>query len=212
MKRKEVLGAAQDERMRLVGDLRSLDWGQWDAPTLCEGWTVRDVVGHLIRLDAYTHRIDRFLLSVVRSRGLNRFMSKDAVEWAAGRSPDELIATLATARYETRIVERYNIWPVFPLVELVIHGQDIRRPLGMDGRLSLEVLLEVADHLRRSYLRPWGEGTKVKGVRFVASDADWSMGKGPEVRGPLEAIVMTLAGRPSAVAELSGEGQDLLLS
>jgi uncharacterized protein (TIGR03083 family) len=210
VKRREALAAAREARIQLVSDLRALDEADWDAPSLCADWAVRDVIAHMIRLDAFYHRVDRSILQVVRFGGLNRFLFEDARRWAVGRAPRELIDAFEATRYETRIVQRYHVWATFPLTEIVIHGQDIRRPLGIQHGLPDNHLVTVADHLRRRIRRPWGSWTKVGGVRFVASDADWTSGRGPEARGPIEAIIMTLAGRLSALRDLAGEGVALL--
>ncbi len=47
---------------------------------------------------------------------------------------------------------------------------------------------------------------RAKGLRFVATDSDWSWGTGPEVNGPSEDILLALSGRPAGLPALSGEG------
>jgi hypothetical protein len=94
------------------------------------------------------------------------------------------------------------------LTDGMIHQQDIRRPLGLPRTIPAERLVPA---LRTALFAPTLLGVvRVRGVRLVASDLDWSFGRGPEVRGPAEAILMTVAGRQAAVGELSGPGQPQL--
>jgi hypothetical protein len=94
------------------------------------------------------------------------------------------------------------------LVDGVIHQQDIRRPLGMPRDIPAERLLLA---LRGALTAPVIRGFwRVRGVRLVATDLDWSTGTGPEVRGRAEALMMTIAGRRGVVGELSGPGQQKL--
>jgi uncharacterized protein (TIGR03083 family) len=36
------------ERAELIGLLKSLDAGDWQRPTACPGWTVHDIVAHVV--------------------------------------------------------------------------------------------------------------------------------------------------------------------
>jgi len=192
----------------LVHLLSSLRGELWDASSLCEGWAVRDVVAHLIRLEAYIRSPLRYAFAVV-GKGLrpNRFQEFDAQRLAASLAPRRLVRSLAEARYEKSWVWRHHPWPQMTVAELVIHGQDIRRPLGLQHEISSDQLRAVADvivrHVPRVFRYPLG-GWSLPSLHFEATDANWSWGSGPTVRGPLEAIVMTLAGRRQAASDLSG--------
>jgi uncharacterized protein (TIGR03083 family) len=210
MRRADVAEAIALERSELVRDLAALDAAHWDEPSLCAGWNVRDVVGHLVYLDrAYAHP-SRFGLDTIRHGvSLNRALARTARAYAAGRTNSELTDAISSARWEKRFAFRAHPAPAMMLGEVVIHGQDVRRPLGLQHAFPADILGAVADVLlRRSY--PWGRTHRVTGVRMEASDADWSTGRGPVVGGPLEAIVMVLAGRTSAVSDLDGDGVALL--
>jgi hypothetical protein len=90
----------------------------------------------------------------------------------------------------------------------VIHQQDIRRPLGMPRDIPADRLLPA---LRIALTAPVILGFwRVRGTRLVATDLDWSTGKGPEVRGKGEALLLVIAGRRGVVGELSGPGQQTL--
>jgi uncharacterized protein (TIGR03083 family) len=46
--REEMVGLATTEYARILTLLRDLDAGDWRSPTVCEGWTVHDMVAHLL--------------------------------------------------------------------------------------------------------------------------------------------------------------------
>ena len=86
----------------------------------------------------------------------------------------------------------------------MIHQQDIRRPLRLPRRIPAERLCAALDFVR--YAPTIRGALRARGVRLVATDVDWSHGKGPEVRGTGEALLMVMAGRPDALADLDGAG------
>ncbi|HTW09674.1 MAG TPA: hypothetical protein VME46_19375 [Acidimicrobiales bacterium] len=91
------------------------------------------------------------------------------------------------------------------LGEQVVHGEDIRRPLGMTRRYRPDVLAEVASFYQGTNLLLGGK-KRVSGFRLRASDTDWSTGDGPEVVGPMTSLVLVIAGRRPALDALTGEG------
>jgi len=96
------------------------------------------------------------------------------------------------------------------LLDVTIHHQDIRRPLGMPHQIPAERLHRILDDsLRSPELPGWH---LARGVRLTPTDLDWSHGSGPEITGPAEAVLMAVAGRRSAVEELAGPGQPVLAS
>ena len=95
------------------------------------------------------------------------------------------------------------------LGEVVVHGTDIRWPLGLTRAFPAETLIRVAEFYRRSNLLI-GAKSRVAGLALRADDADWSAGSGPEVRGPMLALVMAMTGREAALERLSGDGLEQL--
>lgn len=195
MRRSEIHAAVTDERSALVADLAPIDAADWDKPSLCEGWTVRDVVGHMIRLDRVYRYSLPFFAGIVRHGGrVNTYIREDARRYARGATPDELVAALSTTSYETAPFARWHPIAAVPLSEIVIHGQDVREPLGLRREFEVERLIPVANLLKRR-VGVLGRGGRPSGIRFEATDADWSWGRGEVMRAPLYAIVMRLAGR-----------------
>ena len=202
-----------EARRSLVSTLESLRPGDWEAPSLCSEWAVRDVVAHLIH-EYELYRAPYLLFGLLRHGfRVNRYLSAEARRLASSRPIADLTAELEGAEFEqTRVWKRYT-WPVFALSEFVIHAQDIRRPLAITDKPSINQLRIVADVFARPPRTNPFTGvfmTKLPKTRFEATDADWSFGEGSVVRGSLEAIVMVLAGRGQALTGLSGEGVDRL--
>jgi len=91
----------------------------------------------------------------------------------------------------------------------MIHQQDIRRPLGRNRTIPAERLRSA---LQRSlYVPILKTAWRSRGLRLIATDVDWTHGSGPEVRAPGEALLMSLAGRGTALNELAGPGAPILL-
>jgi uncharacterized protein (TIGR03083 family) len=90
-------------------------------------------------------------------------------------------------------------------MHVLIHGQDICRPLGIRRELPPAHLLAVAEFVKDDVQR-FGAKKRIEGFTLRATDMDWSHGQGPAVLGPAEALVMMMAGRSAALDDLSGEG------
>jgi uncharacterized protein (TIGR03083 family) len=200
----DVMAMARDERAEMAEFLESLRPEQWDQPSLCRGWRIRDVVAHVISYEEH-NRIDvakRLLRARIR---LGRLNEVGLAEYSQ-RDPQDLVAFLrahltprgATARFGGGV----------GLVDGLIHHQDMRRPLGMQRRIPAERLLYA---LSFAVTAPPLRGFwTARGVRLVASDLDWSRGRGPEARGEAEAVLMVLAGRPGVARDLAGPGASIL--
>jgi uncharacterized protein (TIGR03083 family) len=204
MDKTEIWPTIHTERAALAADLEPLSAERWDTPSLCDGWTVRDVVAHLTgtaRISAGT-----FVTKLVSSGfSLTKLQQKD-IAALRGASPDE---TLANFKAEVNSSKHppgpIDTW----LGETLVHGEDIRRPLGIKHEYSVDAAVEVANFYKGSNL-VLGAKKRVHGVRLQATDADWSHGEGPEVAGPIVALVLAMSGRKEAMADLSGDGVEKL--
>jgi uncharacterized protein (TIGR03083 family) len=200
----DVRRLAREERADFAAFLAMLSPQQWQAPTLCAGWRVRDVVAHVISYDDLDTR--SLLAYVIQGRLRLGGVNAAALARHNARSPEELLALL-TDHPQPRGVPAVLGGRV-GLVEALIHQQDIRRLLGQPRAIPPERLLPA---LRTALIAPdIGNVWRTRGVRLVATDLAFSAGIGPEVRGPAEALLMTIAGRRGVVDELSGPGQQKL--
>jgi uncharacterized protein (TIGR03083 family) len=195
---------ARDERADLAELLATLSPEQWETPSLCTGWRVRDVVAHMLSYDELDGRalVARF----AKGRFLPNRVNAVGLAESGTRGSDELLALLRD-HLEPRGFTA-ALGGMIAFLDCMIHQQDIRRPLGMPRQIPAERL---AQGLRCVMLAPpVGAFWRARGLRLVATDLDWSHGKGPEVRGPGEAILMAAAGRRGVVGELTGPGQQTL--
>jgi uncharacterized protein (TIGR03083 family) len=213
MDRPTLAGEIASARQSLLETLSALPEERWDAPSLCEGWTVRAVVGHLLhQFEIYRAPYPR--LGLLRARmDINKHLFVEAQRIASNRTNSELLTALRGASYERTIFWRLTPWPEFALTELVVHGQDIRRPLGITDKPPMSQLVLAADTFAgRGRPNPFRRVFMpvLPPVRFEASDYEWSYRDGPVVRGPIEAIVMVLYGRRAALEDLEGDGVEQL--
>ena len=201
MKRREIARAVAVEHDKLVADLRSIAPDGWDTPSLCGEWAVRDVVAHLIRIGDFYRWLPLAGWDLVRHGfRLNRALAEVAKRKGAGSSPEELLILLERTRYERTPVYWLHPQPLFALSEWIIHGQDIRRPLGLRATFDAEHLIAIVETAMKWYA--WDSGKRKTAFRLEATDAEWSVGTGPIYRGPLEAIVMVVMGRTAAMRDL----------
>jgi uncharacterized protein (TIGR03083 family) len=205
----EIWDAIAAERRALADTLDGLDEDAWSTPSLCSGWTVREVAAHL----SVPFRVStpRLVLEIARSRfSFNRAMDRLAREGAALPSA-ELIAAIrdnATNRFTPP-----GLGPSAPLTDAVIHGLDIRRPLGLQRVLAPEVLAAVLDFVTsRSATRGFIPRGRLAGLRLSAVDIERSWGQGAEVSGPAEDVALAATGRVVGLQACVGNGVEILAS
>jgi uncharacterized protein (TIGR03083 family) len=197
----DIRGLARDERADLAAFLMTLSPAQWQAPTLCTRWRVRDVVAHVVSYDELDVR--GLLALVIRGRFRPAHVNAAALARYSTRSPARLLALLAAQPRPRGLPAALG--GRVALTEGLIHHQDIRRALGMPRAIPPERLLPA---LRLALIAPdIGGFWHIRGLRLVATDLRFSAGLGPEVRGAGEALLMAMAGRRGVVSELCGPGQ-----
>ena len=188
------------ERAALATDLAELTDEQWATPSLCTGLTVREVLAHLTA--AASLNPARWLSGVIRCRF-------DFDRQVAMRLAEHLGATPPETLEGFRRVVTSTTKPPLPVVamlgEAIVHGEDIRRPLGIRHPYPIETLTLVAEHYRSSDLVVLAKG-RISGLRLVASDGPFTAGSGLLVRGTTLALAMAMTGRATFCSELEGDG------
>jgi uncharacterized protein (TIGR03083 family) len=185
--------------------LHGLTEEQWDEPSLCAGWKVRHVVGHICQ----GSQVSPLALPVrLIPYGFNIAKASSVLSYRYGEehTPAQLLETfdwLSTAPGKPGLAKMVPPGEFF--VDKLIHGQDIRRPLRIERVIPVDHLTAALDAMPRigGFLK---SKRVAKGLRLVATDIDHTVGDGPEVRGPAEAIVLALSGRPVGLPELQGAG------
>lgn len=180
---------------------------RWDEPVLCEGWRVRDLVGHLIA--GTTIPVPQVVAKVAATGfRVDEFSRRESIK--VGNRP---IATLRQQFNEESSTDRPGgIARLLPtetlLVDWVTHYLDILVPLDIDAELPDERLAAALDILPT--VNTFKSKKRAKGLRLVATDIDWSSGAGPEVHAPAAVLILSLGGRPQLASELEGDGADVL--
>lgn len=191
---------ASQERAEFTALLETLTPEQWQAPSLCAGWSVRDVVAHAISYEELGPR--EVIRQLVRGRFVPARTNAIGLADCRERGPEELVALYKKYARPQGLTTAFG--GLIALTDGMIHQQDVRRPLGLPREIPGE---RIAPVLRFALFAPVIRGIlRVRGVRLVATDLDWSFGSGPEARGPAEALLMVIGGRRGIVPELSGPG------
>ena len=187
------------ERAALVTDLEQLDHPSWDAASLCERWTVHDVVAHVVDT-AVTTRVG-FLVDLARARFDFDRQNERGVRRERGASPAGTVERLR------EVVERTSTPPAprdSRIVEMVVHGEDIRRPLGLHRDYPPDAVVRAVHHQARTPLGFGGAKELVSAVRVTATDSDLDIGDGPRVSGPTLSLLLALSGRRVSLTDLEG--------
>lgn len=202
----EILDAIADERRRTADFLDGLTEAQLRTPSLCSAWTVRDVAAHLLMplVTPIPRVLTEFVLSGLNFHGASRRLTARV----AARSTQELAEGLRAQA--THPFHPPGLPHTAPLTDLLIHGQDMRRPLGLTYQPEPERIRVGLDFLVSSKARGFVSGRRLTGVRYDASDLDWSYGDGPALRGPGLSLMLALTGRNVALDDLHGDGVDAL--
>jgi uncharacterized protein (TIGR03083 family) len=193
-----------DRHRGLLADLlESLSPQQWETPSLCDGWRVRDVGAHLSL--AATATVGEVFRAAVAARGNPDRMIRDVSIARAGRPTAEIVDDLRGTIGSRRLAPT-TFWRD-PLLDILVHAQDIARPLGLEVDTPPEAAREAADWAwRRRY--PFFPARRLRGVRLVADDVAWSRGKGVEVRGPVSSLLLLSTGRAAGLADLQQSASD----
>jgi uncharacterized protein (TIGR03083 family) len=188
------------ERRQMAETWTDMSSGQWTAQSWCQGWSVQDTAGHIV---AAAEQTPPNFYKELASAGFrfNVFTDRGARRLAAA-GPDELVRRLRARTSTTN----HPPAPVMAMLgEIIVHGEDIRRPLGLKHQPPDEALVAVADSWKNSNLLI-GSKRRITGLRLRATDTEWVHGEGPEVSGPLLSLILAMTGRKDVHPDLAGEG------
>ena len=193
--------AVHEERRALILDLNNLSDAQWQTPSLCQGWDVHDVLAHLVD----TAKVTR--LGFVRRMIAARMdFDRDNAAGITRERADDPRDTLA----EFRAVQARKTGPPVALatrcVEAFVHGEDIRRPLGITRRYPAGHVVTALKYQLKTSVKIGGGKELADGWRLVATDGALAHGAGPEVQGPAIVLLLAMSGRRVGADELSGPG------
>ncbi|WP_405524731.1 maleylpyruvate isomerase family mycothiol-dependent enzyme [Streptomyces canus] len=190
------------ERTSLADLLEGLSPQEWETRTRCGDWRVRDIAAHLTIAARYSY--GQVVREMVRARGDWNRMIHDSAVREADVPVAEIVANLRSIIGSRRLAPTTS--PREPLLDLLVHGQDIALALGRERAVPSAAARDSADRVwtMRFPPRPW----PLPKARLVATDIEWRRGEGEEVRGPITLLLLLLTGRPQAArewAERTGE-------
>jgi uncharacterized protein (TIGR03083 family) len=192
------------ERTVLAADLANLPDARWATPSLCTGLSVRQVLAHLTSTAGLN--AGRWMVGVIRCRF-------DFDKQVAMRLAEQMGSTAAETLDRFRRVVTSRTKPPLPVVamlaEAIVHGEDIRRPLGIRRDYPIGTLTRVAQYYQGSDLVVLAKG-RIGGLRLASSDGPFSAGSGQLVSGTTLALIMAMTGRSAYCDELAGDGVETL--
>ena len=194
------------ERAAMADTWEGLTSEQWAAASWCGGWSVHITAGHV--LAAAEQTIPNFYKEFILAGFRFNVFAERAARRLAEVAPADMVRRL---RARTSTTNHPPAPVVTMLGEIVVHGEDIRRPLGLAHTVDEAALVAVADNYVTTNLLI-GSKRRIAGLRLAATDAAWTHGEGPEVTGPLTSLVLAMSGRKGAVDDLGGEGVTLFAS
>jgi uncharacterized protein (TIGR03083 family) len=207
----DLWAALRNERLALIDLLQTLGPEQWATPSLCRGWTVQDVAAHVAWAPALT---PTQALSALLRAGFrpNTFNAQTAARWSR-RGPAAILDQLRTNADQG--AKPIGVPPPAAVVDAVVHALDIRRPLGQSRAITPEAFQIAADFCAKtrwpgSAMLGGSVQQRIRGIRLVANDYEWSWGQGLDVRGTGETLLLVLTGRPVRRDELDGAGSATL--
>lgn len=181
------------ERAALVEDLQHVSDDAWETASLCPGWAVHDVVAHLV--DCALTTPGNFAVTMLRS-GFD-FNKQNARGIAAhrGSTPAETLTRLSEVVDRTSGPPRILAPLASRLVEEIAHGEDIRRPLGIERNYPSDAVTEAIRYQVRTSVKFGGAKELVSAVKLLADDTELEIGDGPPVSGPALELLMLVSGR-----------------
>jgi uncharacterized protein (TIGR03083 family) len=191
------------ERLSLADLLDDLTPEQWEQPSLCSEWRVRDVAAH-VAMTPQGLALAPILLGVAKARGDLWAFGRDVARAHAERPLDVLVHELrrdAASREMPAVTNAKNI-----LLDVIVHGQDVAVPLGVDRPVPTGAAVAGFERVWRMGW-PFHARRRLRGLRLVASDAPVDVGEGAVVQGRVGDLLLLATGRTeAAVRRLSGPG------
>jgi uncharacterized protein (TIGR03083 family) len=196
----------EQERLSLAAMLEGRSDDEWNAPSLCEGWRVKDVAAH-VALAPQPPGPLTMVVEGVRAGGRFHKLNHDISVRHAERPDTDLVAELRTHAASRRLPKVTNVRNI--LFDVLVHGQDIAIPLRIPRQMPKDAARAGVERVW-TLGWPFGVSRRLKQFHYVATDVDWMAGDGPEVTGPVGALLLLLTGRPAALPQLHGRGLDEL--
>lgn len=194
------------ERRALIEDLSPVLPERGNTPSLCDGWTIHDVLAHLVD-DAKTTKASFVRTLVMAGFNFDRLNQKGVDR----ERRDSLAKTLEAFSLVSSRTTGAPAPLASRLVEIIVHGEDIRRPLGISHTYPTSAVIKAIEYQLATSGSMGGSKDRAVGLHIIATDTGWSHGAGEPVQGQAIDLLMALTGRLVPTGSLNGGGATILL-
>ena len=194
------------ERRSLADLLEQLTGEQWETPSLCAGWRVRDVAAHIAMVPTAPGLLT-MARGAVRAHGNFNRLNQDLAVRHARRPTADIVAELRRDADSRRLPSVTSVTNLG--FDILVHGQDIAIPLGVTRPMPTDAATAGAARVWAMGWPFWAR-RRLHGFRLTATNANWSAGDGAGIDGPIDALLLLLTGRPAALTRLTGDGAHAL--
>jgi uncharacterized protein (TIGR03083 family) len=205
MDRDMVFSAVATERRRIADLIDDLDDEALGTPSLCAGWDVKTVAAHLVSV--FADSFWRFQFAAVRHRGVHRAI--DELARRRAKAPAAELARILRVHADHRLSPPVT-GPLSGLTDVLVHGGDIRIPLGLPFDPDHQRVSLALDFLTGPHPFGFVPRGRLRGIALYSTDIDRSWGTGAEIRGPAAQVMMAAAGRAEMLRTLDGPGVPVL--
>jgi uncharacterized protein (TIGR03083 family) len=195
----DTWGEVRRLRIEFADGIAGLSADQWDAPSWCAGWRVRDVLGHLVSMRETKQ--PALVWEIIR----NGFRPDRAVDRLARASGDQSVHELVERLRHGPDRRVAGLPPELALGDLLVHSADALRPCGLMPDPPTADVVAVLETYKKSGRRMF-HAVPHRGVSLNATDVQWHSGAGPEVRGRAIDLLLLVANRRQVVDQLDGPG------
>jgi len=205
VEREQIFRAVATERRNIADLVDTLDDQTLATPSLCAGWDVKTVAAHLVSV--FADGFWTFQWAAIRHRGFDRAI--DALARRRAEGPTAEITGTLRRRADHRLSPPLT-GPLSGLTDVLVHGGDIRIPLGLEFRPDDDKVTWALDFLTGP--RPLGfiPHGRLRGISLHSTDTGKSWGEGAEIRGPAALLMMAVTGRTGTLDMVEGPGVELL--
>ena len=193
------------ERRRLAADLSGLRDDQWQLPSLCAGWDVHDVLAHLVD----TARTGRaaFVRDLLMARMDFDRANENGVARHKRQDPRDTLQALKEAADLTRTPPARL---ATRLAEAIVHGEDIRRPLGIARWYPEPAIVRALEYQLRTPVSFGGGRERAAGLRLIDRRTSAAWGHGDDVEADAIDLLLAVSGRRVDRKQLTGSGASQL--
>jgi uncharacterized protein (TIGR03083 family) len=199
-----VFSAVANERRQIAALIDGLDDAQLATPSLCTGWEVKTVAAHLVSVFADSFWV--FQWTAIRCGGVHRAI--DELARRRAQQPASQIAECLRQGADHQLSPPIT-GPLSGLTDVLVHGGDMRIPLGRPFEPDPQLCALALDFLTGARALGFVPFGRLRGIRLQAGDIDRSWGRGAEIRGPVRAL-LAATGRDALFDRLGGPGLPVL--